>query len=311
MDNHRKWIVKPQNYLIKYFDKDMGFIISDGLRYGVINMQGKVIIKPQYKAIYKFSNGFYKISEKGKMGIIDKKGEIVLEPQFDDIDTNDYPFKFKQDNRYGFIDEKGKILFDIQLKAKEWGIDFSYNDVRVLMDKYYLVIERDRYRIFNMKDNKLASGLSFDSVREYKNFIVASINDKTGIMDKDLNWLISPKFDYVKIYDNFISVIIADRIGIMDENFNWLILPKFEEFKEFDKNHYKIILDDKIGLLDGNLHTILEPKYDYIGKEFINGFAKIRLNDKYGFIGENGEIIEPQFDKVWNFKNKKSQSFNR
>lgn len=45
-----------------------------------------------------------------------------------------------------------------------------------------------------MKDNKLASDLSFDSVREYKNFIVASINDKTGIMDKDLNWLISPKF---------------------------------------------------------------------------------------------------------------------
>lgn len=54
--------------------------------------------------------------------------------------------------------------------------------------------------------------------------------------------------------------------------------------------------------MDGNLHTILEPKYDYIGKEFINGFAKIRLNDKYGFIGENGEIIEPQFDYVWSFE---------
>lgn len=147
MDNHRKWIIKPQKYLIKYFDKDVGFIISDGLYYGVMDMQGKIIIKPQYKAIYKFSNGFYKISEKGKVGIIDKKGEIVLEPKFDDIDTNDYPFKFKQDNRYGFIDEKGKILFDIQLKAKEWGIDFSYNDVRVLMDKYYLAIERGRYQI--------------------------------------------------------------------------------------------------------------------------------------------------------------------
>ncbi|WP_072227029.1 WG repeat-containing protein [Campylobacter coli] len=204
------------------------------------------------------------------MGIIDKKGEIVLEPKFDDIDTNDYPFKFKQDTRYGFLDEKAKILFDIKLKAKEWDIYFSYNDVKVFMDKYYLVIEHGRYRIFNMKDNRLASSLSFDFVQEYKKFIIASINDKIGIIDKDLNWL---------------------------------ILPKFEEFKEFDKNHYKIILDGKIGLLDNNLHTILEPKYDYIGKEFINGFVKIGLNNKYGFISESGEIIEPQFDYVWNFSN--------
>ncbi|MCW1360929.1 WG repeat-containing protein [Campylobacter sp. CCS1377] len=103
-------------------------------------------------------------------------------------------------------------------------------------------------------------------------------------------------FDNIARYDNFISVTIANKIGVMDENLNWLILPKFEEFKKLGKNHYQITLDGKIGLLDGNLHTILEPKYDYIGENFINGFAKIGLNDKYGFIGENGEIIEPRFD---------------
>ncbi|EAJ6150024.1 TPA: WG repeat-containing protein [Campylobacter lari subsp. concheus] len=87
-----------------------------------------------------------------------------------------------------------------------------------------------------MKDNKVASNLSFDFIQEYKNFIIASINNKIGIMDKDLNWL---------------------------------ILPKFEEFKEFGKNYYKIVLDNKIGLLDNNLRTILEPKFDYIDEKFI------------------------------------------
>ncbi|HEB7537256.1 TPA: WG repeat-containing protein, partial [Campylobacter coli] len=143
IDNHRKWIVQPQNYLIKYFDKDMGFIISDGLYYGIMNMQGKLIVKPQYEEIYKFSNGFYKISKEGKVGIIDKKGEIVLEPKFDDIDTNDYPFKFKQDTRYGFLDEKAEVLFEINFAHKD---DFN-NDILTLANKYWLVRKERKYQI--------------------------------------------------------------------------------------------------------------------------------------------------------------------
>ncbi len=103
MDNYRKWIVKPQNYFIKYFDKDIGFIISNGLYYGIMDMQGKLIIKPQYNSIYKFSNKLYKISIKDKIGIINEKGKTILEPKFDYINTDDYPFKFKQGTRYGFF----------------------------------------------------------------------------------------------------------------------------------------------------------------------------------------------------------------
>lgn len=265
MDNYRKWIVKPQNYFIKYFDKDIGFIISNGLYYGIMDMQGKLIIKPQYDAIYKFSNKLYKISIKDKIGIINEKGETILEPKFDYTNTDDYPFKFKQGTRYGFLDEKANVLFEINFAYENY-----FNNISTLADKYWLVEKEGKYQIFNMKDNKVTSNLSFDFIQEYKNFIIASINNKIGIMDKDLNWL---------------------------------ILPKFEEFKEFGKNYYKIVLDNKIGLLDNNLRTILEPKFDYIDEKFNNGFVKIRFNDKYGFISEKGEIIEPQFDKIWNFEN--------
>ena len=48
---------------------------------------------------------------------------------------------------------------------------------------------------------------------------------------------------------------------------------------------------------------VVEPKYDAVG-DFNNGFARVKLNGKYGFINEVGEeIVEPQYDDVWDFEN--------
>ncbi|MCW1360930.1 WG repeat-containing protein [Campylobacter sp. CCS1377] len=153
MDNRRKWIIKPQNYLIKYFDKDMGFIISDGLYYGIMDMQGKVIIKPQYEEIYKFSNRLYrvkkedkiedyKLNKNNKIGIINEKGEFVLEPKFDYINTDKYPFKFIQGAKYGFLDEKARILFEINFAYED---DFN-NDILTLANKYWLVQKKAKVK---------------------------------------------------------------------------------------------------------------------------------------------------------------------
>ncbi|HEG0590013.1 TPA: hypothetical protein SB572_001795, partial [Campylobacter coli] len=73
-----------------------------------------------------------------------------------------------------------EVLFEINFAHKD---DFN-NDILTLANKYWLVRKERKYQIFNMKDNKPVSNLSFDNI---------------------------------KGYDNFISVIIADRIGIMDE----------------------------------------------------------------------------------------------
>jgi hypothetical protein len=42
-------------------------------------------------------------------------------------------------------------------------------------------------------------------------------------------------------------------------------------------------------------------KYDFVGK-YYNGFARVVLNDKYGFINKHGvEICEIKYDMVWYF----------
>ena len=52
-----------------------------------------------------------------------------------------------------------------------------------------------------------------------------------------------------------------------------------------------------------NLKWLIKPKYDD-ASNFENGFAEVELNNKYGFIDENGkEICEMKYDKAFNFKN--------
>jgi hypothetical protein len=55
---------------------------------------------------------------------------------------------------------------------------------------------------------------------------------------------------------------------------------------------------DKIFYIYDGLATFkFKCKYDYVYSYFENGFARILLNDKYGFINKNGiEIIKPIYD---------------
>ena len=47
----------------------------------------------------------------------------------------------------------------------------------------------------------------------------------------------------------------------------------------------------------------MKKQYDFVGS-FINGFARVKLNNKYGIVDRTGEeIIECKYDNVYNFHN--------
>lgn len=67
----------------------------------------------------------------------------------------------------------------------------------------------------------------------------------------------------------------------------------------------RVRLNSKWGFIDQNNKELCEIKYNNVGI-FDNGFAKFELNNKYGFINEQGiEIIKPVYkyyeaDKILN-----------
>lgn len=64
---------------VKY---ESGMVVE---KWGFIGRTGKVLIEPQFKRAYDFSEGLasVKFKEKEKWGYIDKTGKVVIEPKFD------------------------------------------------------------------------------------------------------------------------------------------------------------------------------------------------------------------------------------
>ncbi|AYF55284.1 hypothetical protein DFH04_11120 (plasmid) [Clostridium novyi] len=130
-ENEKKYINSNFKYVktLPGVTKDMELsaynctILTEGVtvfkqnnKYGVIDKEGDIVIKPQSNEIDCFKNGYATIINKGKKGVIDKRGNMVIKPQFDSISDIQYNhFVIRSNNKDGIIDIKGNILLQPQL----------------------------------------------------------------------------------------------------------------------------------------------------------------------------------------------------
>ena len=94
--------------------------------------------------------------------------------------------------------------------------------------------------------------------------------------------------------DNIMSVEELEQV--IGRNF-------YQTFKPYSREelHAKgvILFDEVQGLLDSGKQP--EDIFDFVW-DFINGFARVELNDKWNFINQEGKLISNQwFDDVWGF----------
>jgi len=90
----------PAGYLVNTYGTDV-FSFSEEMcpvrkdnKFGFINLQGKIVIKPQFQSISRFFNGRALCSinrnNKSYWGFIDKSGEWIVKPQFTNVSREQY-----------------------------------------------------------------------------------------------------------------------------------------------------------------------------------------------------------------------------
>lgn len=161
-------------------------------KYGVIDVEGNVILEPKYDNItYLHNTGNFLVEVNQKLGILSSKGETkvqIIYSSIEILDNDEGLYVVKNDkNKYGVIDINGNIK--IYIENDEIGIDTSKFTENNIKNKYILVdnlipVKKDNYwGLYDKYGNQVVE-------YEYDSFgYIASSNKNT------LNLLVIPEYN--------------------------------------------------------------------------------------------------------------------
>jgi tetratricopeptide (TPR) repeat protein len=235
-----------------------------------------------FETIYAYSNGIARVKKNKKYGFIDINGSIVIPLIYDDL--RDFKNGFaaaKLNSKWGFINQKGLLA-----------IDAKYSEISDF-DKYKLarVEIKDKWGIIDSSGKEIIP-IEFISFGTYVNW---ESND-LFVTYKYTNIL---KLNYVAgVYDrsgkNIIPLVYDDIFITFYRNNN----------DETTKSEIYASLNKLWGMID-NQNKIIIP-FAYETREsirgFINEFAAVKENERWGFVNRNGLLVIPlEFEKVNDF----------
>lgn len=162
-------------------------IVKYNNKFGVINKESKLLIKPIYDNISSFFNGFARITENGKVGLINEKFEIVLKPIYESVEEfyNDVAYVKSTSGLFGCIDK------NMNLKIKP-----IFDRIYLEQNGFARILKDSKWGFIDNKCNIVAKPI-YDYVNNFSNEIAKiEYNGKTGYLNTDGKLLVKPIFEH-------------------------------------------------------------------------------------------------------------------
>lgn len=264
-------------------------------KYGYIDEQGHIVVKPRFDVVTNFSEGLAAVIENSYWDFIDNSGRVVISTRSSKV----RPFSeglaaVLVGDRYGYIDKKGNVVIEPQFEA---AFDFSEGLARVKRDGQWAFIDTGGRTVFVA---------AFDYVDDFRNgfaVVAKAFGDRAhrGFAAGDLKvsyigktgsltltgWCnsasrFSEKLAAISTVGNIIAGISRD--GLVMDNL------------DITDPANSIAKPVKYSFINTNGRTVFEGTYQGV-QAFSDGRAAVKIKEKWGYINELGEMIIPaQFD---------------
>lgn len=140
-----------------------------------------------------------------------------------------------------------------------------------------------------------------------KNFLLGFVSGAGPVLIiAFIVFLITPRKDFEEIYyDDMIeaqeAIDEAQETIEQASNSTKTVVTGYDYVYSPEEDGWcKVELNDKYGYIDANGKEIIKPKYDYIYSPEDNGWRKVELNDKYGFVNSSGkEVVSIKYDYIY------------
>lgn len=292
-------------------DKNPGYLLyaTEG-KFGYVDRQGKVAIKPQFELAGPFSdNGLAPFSRNGKFGFIDRQGNVAIEPKFDLVTVFDGNgiAQIKSNDKLGLIDSSGRVILEPQYQMIG---AFAANGLARVMSRSGTgkpatpadgkTTYRARHILLDREEEARALIARLKSGARFEDLAGQSKDTGSGARGGDLGWsraealppalaAVLPGMQTGQVYD-----------APLKSQFGYHVLKLEEVRSEGSKQSSAAPL---YGYVNMRGNVVIEPQFEDAGDFAANGLARVATGPaKYGYVDARGKlIIQPQFQSAQDF----------
>jgi len=278
-------VIKPKFDRVMNFSEGLAAVLDSYWDY--IDESGRVVIAVRSRAVRSFSEGLAAVMLGDRYGYIDRKGNVVIKPQFEAaFDFSEGLARVKFNGDWAFIDKTGRVVF---VAPFDYADDFR-NGYALVM-KQFRTSERlaagDLKVSFIGKTGKLTSIGWWNAASPFSESLTVVSKDPNIIAGfaRDL-----PVMDNLDISDPVNSFLKPISYSFINANWQTVFEGRYEQVYAFANHRAAVRIQGKWGYVNELGEMIIQPQFDSV-QTFSQGLAFVRLNDEGYFIDTSGKIV--------------------
>ncbi|MBN1525499.1 MAG: WG repeat-containing protein [Spirochaetales bacterium] len=280
----------------KPFTDGLAVVANKDEKFGYINPQGEVVIPLIYENPSKpFAEGLACVRKNGKYGFIDIAGNVVIDFQYSTAGpgfSNGLAAVGNSTTTMGYIDRNGNRV-----------IPFVYTNPLQFQNGLAPVQKKGTWGFID-KTGKVVVDFQFDRVSDFSEDMIWVRNDDMKVGYLNTRGEISVPFDYnfaVPFHNNSAFVktggsLTTDSWGMIDKTGNWIVkfaYPDIYTSYSFCEGLARVrhvkMSPQKCGYIDKTGKVVIPVQYQD-ALAFSNGYAGVRMNNKWGLIDKSGTL---------------------
>lgn len=282
--------VIPNEYQsIEYDEANQLLVVEKSKKYGIANLEGKIIVPTNYNQIDITGVHLYAQNDQGTIVYNSDGSEANIDRNISILNTGNEKYQIRINNengtKYGVIGKNGEQL----IEEKYDYLEYLYEDYFIASTdnaKLGVVDHRDRVKV----------EINHDSLQKIEGMemIQAGIasENKTRLYGKDMTMLCEMNNATVTVENEYVKISNGDETRYFDregkELKNTEVYPTHTLFAKKE--------NDKWGFADKNGQMVVEAKYDQVTEFNEYGFAAVQLDGKWGAVNSKGEeVISPTY----------------
>lgn len=290
------WRVNPIFTATYPFQGNVGKVLQ-GLKYGAVNCDGKLVIRAEYEEIGNFIGGLAWVKKEGKWGLVNDNGEVLLEPQYDEVkDVSRF-------NDFTWVRE-GKLWGLYDKRKKSFVRNIEYPLYQVLVDSTSLVKKDGFFGVISHNTGKYLVQPKMENVKKVAPFTISyKIEGKWGVVRDDGTEVLPAVYDSVALAGRHRLILKKDgKYGMIDPKGNEIAPLKYDHLTGYEEGAAKFKLDGKYGFISYYGKEAIPAKYEEAS--MMNDFRIIvKESGKYGVIDRNQKVlIEKKYKQLYRGK---------